>query len=226
MDIPSKQNQDKARLVVVDFFNNAKLLSSDYRERMLDVYQEFSTFKQEKVTDWSTEFKVNKAHEVVNKILPRIVARNPKWIVSLRTDEFDANDKLLPAGSPEKVKRDEDLKIMSLAVQDYLTYLFDNYGLRKKVRLWAKTMLEYGNAYADVEYKYEISRTKDENGKVIETISGEYPTICVKSWTDVYVDPRYVFMEDMPGYVTVINGVRIGALKKQKDRYFNLDLIE
>lgn len=225
MKIPSQENQDKAIRVVAEFFNNSKKLSSDYRERMLDVYDELSTFKQKKVTDWSTEFKVNKAYEVVNKILPRIVAKNPKWIVSLRTDEFSPEDRLLEAGSPEKMKRKEELETMSLAVQDYLTYLFDNYSLGERARLWAKTMLGYGNAYAEVEYKYEVSRTKDSSGKVIETVSGEYPNINVKSWTDVYVDPRYVFLEDMPGYITIVNGVRLGALKKQK-RYFNLDKIE
>ena len=29
----------------------------DYRNRMLDVYQEYSTFKQPKLADWKTTFK-------------------------------------------------------------------------------------------------------------------------------------------------------------------------
>jgi len=47
------------------------------------------------MNDWSSDFKINKAHEIVNKILPRIVAKNPRWIVSPRSDEFSPEDKFL-----------------------------------------------------------------------------------------------------------------------------------
>ena len=143
MSIPSQETQDSAIRHVKEFFDNSVRLSSDYRNRMLDIYEELSTFKLPKTSEWSTQFKVNKAHEIVNKILPRIVSRNPKWIVSLRTDEFDPSDRFLAAGSEEKRKRDEELRTMSMAVQDYLTHLFDSKDLRTRCRMWAKTMLEY-----------------------------------------------------------------------------------
>jgi len=62
---------------------------------MYDVYDAISTFKGKKRADRSSTFKINKAHEVVEKILPRIIARDPKWIVSPRTDEFSPEDSKL-----------------------------------------------------------------------------------------------------------------------------------
>jgi hypothetical protein len=63
----------------------------------------------------------------------------------------------------------KQLKDMSEAVQDYLTYVFDRYNQKEPMRLWAKNMLIYGNSYAKVKYKYEVARTK-ENGKIKEKV--------------------------------------------------------
>jgi hypothetical protein len=80
---------------IKETFDNYTNLSRTYRENMLDVYEHYSTFKQKRQADWQTTFKVNKAHEVINKILPRVMANNPRWVVSARTDEFVAEDKFL-----------------------------------------------------------------------------------------------------------------------------------
>lgn len=115
---------------------------------------------------------------------------------------------------------------MSKGINDYLTYIFDRYNLREPLRLWAKSMLMYGNSYAKIKYKYETARIKDENGKITEKVIGEYPTIDVKSWTDIYVDPRYVLLEDMPCIIELVDGVRLGDLMRKKSKYMNLDLLD
>ncbi len=221
--ITLEQQRDVSQYIQ-ETFDNYENLSSERRENLLDIYEEYRSFRQPKTADWSSTFKVNKAHEIVNKMLPRIIAKNPRWLVSLRTDEFVDDDKLITG--EEKLKRMEDLRKMALWVQDYLTYIFDRYNLKEPFRLFAKNMLIYGNAYAKIKYKYETARVRKEWGEIEEKVVWEYPTIDVKSWTDIYVDPRYVLLEDMPAIIEVTHGVRFADLKRKDDKYFNLDKIE
>ena len=79
------QQQDIV-LHVADTYKQYKELLQPYYDRLLGVYKELNSFIYPKKADWSTTFKVNKMHEVSNKILPRIVSRNPKWLVSVKPD--------------------------------------------------------------------------------------------------------------------------------------------
>lgn len=216
----SPEIQKKALERVQSYFNDSERLSKTRREELVDVYKTYSTFKTPKQNNWSSSFKVNKAHEIVEKILPKIIAKNPRWIVSGK----GANT------NPEHVN----------AIQDYLTYVWDEYNLSEPARLWAKSMVIYGKAYAKIKYKYEIARiaketpTLDETGaatgetetEVSEEIVGEYPTIDVKSWTEVFYDPRYILLADRPGFIEITEGIRLGSLLKKKEEYMNLDKLE
>lgn len=224
---PNDQEQVKAVLHIRDFLSNSKDLSETHKSRMLAVYEAWATFTGVRAAEWNTAFKVNKAHQIVETVMPRLVAKDPKWIVSARKPDLD----------PE----------YAVAIQDYLTYIFDEYNLMESVRLWAKSGIIYGNAYAKVKYKYETARIVDregnveieqggesgagesvekvENVKFKEEVVGEYPTIENVSWTDIHLDPRYPIMEDMPGVAMRANGVRIADLMKN-DLYFNLDKVE
>lgn len=222
-DITKNQQLDLA-VYIKETFDNYKELNQERRGELYEIYKEYRSFKQEKQADWSSTFKINKAHETVNKILPRIIAKNPRWLVNLRTDEFRDEDKLLTW--EEKVERMKQLQEMSNGVQDYLTYIFDRYNLKEPVRLWAKNMLIYGKSSAKIKYKYETARIREDGGKIVENVVWEYPTIDAKSWTDIYTDPRYVLLEDAPAIIEVIDNVRIADLKRKKDTYFNIDQIE
>lgn len=236
MKKPSKEIQVKAVTRVVDYYNQAKDLTEKRRKELFEVYKAWAEFKEKKRNNWSGTFKVNKAHQTIEKILPRVVGKQPKWIASLR--EPSVPDNLRGIGQE-----------MASAVQDYLTYIFDEYNLIEPARIYAKNMLLYGKGYAKVKYKYEIVRdfseeeyeeedeagnkVLDEEGnpvkkkkKVVkEDVAGEYPTIEVKSWTDIFYDPRYVLLEDRPALVEIISGVRLADLYKS-GKYFNLDKIE
>jgi hypothetical protein len=109
--ITLEQQRDVSQYIQ-ETFDNYENLSSERRENLLDIYEEYRSFRQPKTADWSSTFKVNKAHEIVNKMLPRIIAKNPRWLVSLRTDEFVDDDKLITG--EEKLKRMEDLRKMAL----------------------------------------------------------------------------------------------------------------
>lgn len=226
--------QAQLAMMISDTYKNYKELLQPYHERLLDVYKELNTFKYPKKADWSTTFKVNKLHEVSNKILPRIVSRSPKWIVSVKPD--------LITTKPQDI---ESLSKQAHAVQDLLHTIYDKYNLSEVVRLWAKGMVNYGMGFAEVKTKYEIARTKtkvdkeevymDEDGmeqiipineEITEKVADKYVTIEPISWADVYYDPRYIRFQDMPAVIRHMTNVRMADIKKEKDKYINVDKLE
>ena len=203
--------------------------STSYRELMTRVYEALSTFEMPDTWDVLTRFKVNKAHEIVNKVVPRIFAKSPKFIVSARTDAFyEWDEKLQGKERGKALARNQK---MVQAVQDYLTVLFEDQDLQESLKLWVKAQVVYGNAYAQVIPKIEIKRNKDKSNKVTEKLIWIKPTIDIISWTEMFYDPRYKKLKDMPGYVRIRNGVRLQDLHFTKNvkweaKYFNLDKIE
>lgn len=220
----NQQEQLELLMYIKETFDNYKILNQERKEELSEIYETYRSFKQKKLADWSSTFKVNKAHELVNKILPRLISKNPRWVVDIRTDEFVDEDKML---TPEQ-RSERIIKYKQLAtwVQDYLTYIFDRYNLKEPIRLWVKNMLIYWNSYARVKYKYETARIRGEWDKISEKIVWEYPTIEASSIGDIYVDPRYILLEDMPAIIEITRNVRLADLKRKKDKYKNIDKIE
>lgn len=235
MKINSNETQQQlAVLHVTETFKQYKDLLQPYYERLLAVYKELNTFVYPKKSEWSTTFKVNKMHEVSNKITPRIVGRNPKWLVSIKPDMIT---------NWESVDI-EALNMQAKAVQDLLTTTFDKYNLTEPVRLWAKGMVNYWPSFAKVVTKYDISRTEKKVDKeeqyiddmwveqtrkidreIEEKVANQYVTIEPVSWTDMYYDPRYVMFRDMPAVIHLVSWVRLAELKKSK-HYINSDKLE
>jgi len=236
--------QQNAVLHVNDTLKQYKELLAPYYERLLAVYKELNTFSYPKKSDWSTTFKVNKMYEVSNKITPRIVARNPKWIVSIKPDIINKMSmEIWPDGKPQELDIGK-LDMQAKAIQDLLSTTFDKYNLTEPVRLWAKGMVNFGTSFAKVVTKYEISRSiepvdkeekyMDDNGEeqtrkitkeIKEKVANEYVTIEPVSWTDMYYDPRYQMFRDIPAVINVKDWVRLAELKKNDD-YANIDKLE
>lgn len=115
---------------------------NDYKARMERIYEAVSTFRESPRADWQTTFKVNKAFEIENKTLPRVIANSPKWIVTAKTDEFDSGDRKL---SPqERFDKYQMVTQYSDAIRDYLTHVFSQQDLMEVFKLWAKNMIRYG----------------------------------------------------------------------------------
>lgn len=97
------------------------------RERMSRVYQEVATFTTPKSNPWDTTFKVNKAHTIENKNLPKIIGRSPRWIVRHKSydEAMDENSGV-------------DVSELTQAIQAYLTKVFKKQDLREVTRIWAK----------------------------------------------------------------------------------------
>jgi len=232
---PTLIQQQEAVLHVNNTLKQYKELLWPYHNRLFNVYKELSTFIYPKKADWSTTFKVNKMHEVSNKILPRIVGRNPKWIVNI-------NPKIMGNADEQKAW---ELQLQWQAIRDLLTTAFEKYNLQEPARLWAKGMVNYWPWYAKVKKKYIISRKLekvdkeeqyiDEYGveqvrkidkEIKEKVTDEYVTMEPVSWTDVFYDPRYVLFSDCPAVIQPMTWVRLSELKSNKDDYINIDKLE
>jgi len=219
-------------------------LLANFHERLLDIYKEVNTFSQPKANPRDTTFKVNKAHEIVNKVLPRIISRNPKWLVSNKPSSLVdiINDKKLT--DEEKQAKLEQNKEYAKVIGQLLTFIFDKYGLSEQVRMWAKDMIIYWKGIAKATFKYEVARTVTDqpNSEMImgdnweeeevlykkkteEYVWWEHPCIDNISWTKILYDPRYKDFDDVPAVIEVIEWVRLSQLKGNK-KYINLDKLE
>lgn len=231
--MPRKPSDDvltEALSHVKKTFEYYKKLNENRKSELIDVYEEYSTFKMRPEQGWSTSFKVNQAHALIEKVLARVLAKNPRWIVSGKSQKID----------PKHVN----------TVQDYLWFIFEEYNLYEPFSMFVKDMLIYGKGYAKIKYKWEIAREGEEvdsplideetgeglmdefgepvtikQKQVKEKVWGEYPTIEVKSFTDIYYDSRIVFANDRPAWIDVMNGIRLADLHRS-DEYFNLDKLK
>lgn len=197
-----------------------------WHAEMIDVYEKTRSFKQPKKNKRDTSFKVNKAHEIENKVMPKILANDPKWIVSYQNEDMLNKDDL-------------EIANMSTAVRDYLHYVFKQQDVKEWTRLRGRNWIRYWLWFAKVDYKYAINRTKskkditelDENGEEItmtkkvidEDVGSEYPCINVIPVTDMYFDPRYLRFEDMPAVIEFKRRVRLSSLTQNKKKYMNID---
>lgn len=204
----------------IDLFQSQ---SSLYRDQMLNIYEALSTFELPDTWDVLTRFKVNKAHEVLRKVVPRIIAKSPRFVVTPRTDIFsDWDEKKV---WKDRIKMLEKHSKYAKATQDYLNILFEDENFRERLKLWAINMLTYWNSFAQIVPKYKIQRSKDNNNKVTEKVVGINPTIDVVSWTEMYYDARYKILEDMPGLTRVRRKVRLQDIEFT-EWLFNLDQVK
>lgn len=90
-------------------------------------------------------------------------------------------------------------KELPMAIQDYLTQFFEKQEIRKKFKLFAKNGVRYGIGWGKVSYKV------DEKGGT--------PYIDVKSFADMYFDPRYTTLDEMPAVIELVRSVRISELE-------------
>lgn len=234
---------------VMDTFNEYEEQMTTYRERMMRIYRECSTFSVLRANPWDTTFKVNKPFEIINKKLPKIYssARTVKWLVSYKSDdhidEINKSIAWLDGQLATTVVKEKQatIKDMADAIKDKLYDIFERKQLKEVLRLWAKAGITFGIWWAKVETQYEMVRSPkkeiwveyDEfgnqvevvNKKVEEKVSKSYPCIVNKSWTDMYYDPRYLRLEDMPSVIDVTRNVRLSYFTKNKDDFMNVDQI-
>lgn len=66
----------------------------------------------------------------------------------------------------------------------------------------------------------EVKQTKK---KIKEVVVDEYPCLEVVGRKDIYYDPRYVRLEDMPAVIDNKERVRMSFFTQDADKYINVD---
>lgn len=207
-DFTSTERYDMVKHVK-DTFTDYETDLKTYHNTLMEIYKEVNKTEEDAQNEWDTKFHVNKIREVENKVTPKIMAKNPRLLVSWREDTWEAGDKDL--SEEEKQAKMENKKDIPKAIQDYLSQIYEKQELRKKMKLLAKSGVRYGIGWGKVGYKYEITR-KREKGETKKSNKG-YPCIDIKSFSDMYFDPRYTTLDEMPALIEIQRNVRISELE-------------
>lgn len=207
--------------MVSETFTNYEEQTAQRRARMTRIYESASTFQINRTKPRQTNFKVNKLHEIENRILPRIMSKNPKAIVSYKSYDY--------------IVKDFDVSKVVNAVQDRIDETYSKQDMTEILRLRTKAMIRYGIWFVKISPKYRIKRTQEndieynEEGeevptkKVKEDVYETYAWIDIKSRTDMYFDPRYTRLEDMPSIIDITKNARLSYFTRNKGKYMNVD---
>ena len=217
---------------ITETLNNYESQTEDYRQQNLEIYEALSTFTEPN-TGWNLpRYKVNLMHIILRQVVPRIIANAPRPQVVVRTDKFFAWD--------EDARWEKRAKILARnnklaqAMQDYLTVVFNKEQMKERLKYWAINQLTYWEGFAQVVPKYKVQRSKVNTvnwQKVTEKMIEVTPSIDVISFSEIFYDPRFKLMEDMPWVFRVKEGVRMrDILMATKDdgsaKYFNLEELQ
>lgn len=211
---------------ISECFRDYDRQSQSWRSRMERIYKSVNSFETEAV-EGETRFKVNKAHEIENKILPRIIANNPKPIVSYKADDYiedeDINQSL------------ESRTLRAKAIQDRLHKTYMEQDMVESLKIVAKSGIRYWLWIAKIKTSYKIKRTPKKveqyddlwtytEKQVDEEVYDYYATIEAKSRADLYFDPRYVRLEELPSIIELKRNVRLSYFSQSpnKSKYMNL----
>lgn len=243
---PSKDEQDRAIETMNEYFQDAKRLTQPRRDMMVKIYEGLSTFDTPKRREWDTDFKVNKGFIAVTKWVSRLTANRFKWIVSRK---MDATGRLIPQEDVDAINdvlasifdRESVWKRVKMWVKKCVTY----------GPAWAKPRFEMRTVYLGldnlndetserktqdrVDERADAKGDKQPPAKGVEEIQeqafreeflDEFPTLDPLSFSDVYVDPRYLFDDEIPALMQNIDKVRWASIIRNKKLYFNINQVD
>jgi len=217
--------QQRAVDTINKAFDNYKVLLNWYRAKWYDLFRATYIFETDRKLPGQSTIFFPKAFEQIEKVTPRIIGENPKFVVS-------ANLPVHPQ-FPEA-----DMKLNAESQQVSLNYFWKRGNCQKKCRTWVKGGLIYGTMFAKVEFERKTHKSEQKTIKTAEdgsqyeeiveteTVVDEFPTFRVPDILDLYFDPRIELIDDMPSIIENVDQVRKADLIQQKDIYFNLDKVK
>lgn len=134
-DFSATERYDMVRHVK-DTFDDYNMDLKNYHASRMEIYKEVNKTEEDSQNAWDTKFHVNKLAQTENKVTPKIMAKNPRFIVSYRTDVISEDDKSLPL--EQKQEKMKGMEKLPEAIQDYLNRLYEKQEMRKKIKLFAK----------------------------------------------------------------------------------------
>lgn len=177
----TKQEKD-AQALVTDRFERARSFRVTNQDDIWKrSYNNWRGILDQSIYPWRSKLFIPWSFTVIETIIPKVFARDPKWRAISRNPDFD----------PEA----------SRVVQDLLTYQWDRLGMRLKMYDYIKDSLMYSKGMAKVTWNFQTKTKKfmepqvDEDDKITfkETVRSdvEYddPVVEIVDPFDLYIDP-------------------------------------
>lgn len=209
--------QKQTQQMVVDRFQSAKnFRETDQEETWKRSYNNWRGVLDSSIYPWRSKLFIPWSFTVVETIIPKVFARDPKWRALAASPDF-------PEGGPR-------------VVQDLLDYQWNKMGMRKKMYDYIKDSLMYSKGFAKVTWNYvpkkktfEEPVAKDDGTVEFETktrtdIEYDDPMVEIVDPFDIYVDPDASCLDDA-AYVIHRKTVPLETLK-QNPNYKNTDQIK
>lgn len=165
---------------------------------------------------WRSKLFIPWSFTVVETIIPKVFARDPKWRAIAQSPDF-------PSDGPR-------------VVNNLLTYQWGRCGMRIKMYDYIKDSLMYSKGYAKVGWNFQpktrtfMEPQVDKNDKItfnkVQKTTVEYddPIVDIVDPMDIYVDPDATSLDDA-AYVIHRKTVSLEDLK-QNPNYNNVDQIK
>lgn len=213
---PISTADEKAQTMVNDRFKRAKnFRENDQEEIWKRSYNNWRGVLDQSIYPWRSKLFIPWSFTVVETIIPKVFAREPKWRAIARNPDF-----------PEEGPR---------VVQDLLGYQWVHMGMREKMYDYIKDSLMYSKGFVKVSWNFQ-TKTKTYMEPVVgkddkitfekkEKSAVEYddPMVEVVDPFDVYVDPDATSLGDAT-YVIHRKTVPLEEIK-QNPNYSNTDKI-
>lgn len=237
---PSKaeQTNDDAQVAAKNLVNNrykrAKMFrETDQEEIWKRSYNNWRGVLDTSIFPWRSKLFIPWSFTVVETIIPKVFARDPKWrAISRNPDPVAPQD-----GQPEVPGYKLSTPDQASVVQNLLSYQWGHMGMRIKMYDYIKDSLMYSKGFAKVTWNFK-TRTKttqepvvdpetDEITYVTKTKSEVYcddPNVEIIDPFDIYVDPDATSLKDA-GYMLHRKMVPYEKLKENPN-YKNVDKIK
>lgn len=216
----TKKNSTKEQDIsakVNDRFNRAR----DFRVTTQDEvwkrsYNNWKGVLDSSLYPWRSKLFIPWSFTVVETIIPKVFARDPKWRAISRNPDFDGE--------------------ASRVVQDLLTYQWGRLGMRTKMYDFIKDSLMFGKGFAKVSWNFQTKTKtymepivgKDDEITFKETkksnIEHDDPKVEIIDPYDLYVDPDANCLDEA-GYVIHRKTVPLKEIKDNPN-YKNVDKIK
>lgn len=223
--------QSKAQALVNDRFKRAKnFRETDQEEIWKRSYNNWRGVLDQSIYPWRSKLFIPWSFTVVETIIPKVFARDPKWRVISRAPSAAASMETLVQDGIVQSTPDQASVISSL-----LSYQWDRMGMRLKMYDFIKDSIMYSKGYAKVTWNFQ---TKDKTIMEPKVGKGDKITFTKRTKRDVeyddpmveiidpfsvYVDPDATSLDDAE-YLIHRKNVPLAKLK-QNPNYQNVDKI-
>lgn len=207
----------QARKLVADRFERSRSYRTTTQDEIWKrSYNNWRGILDQSLYPWRSKLFIPWSFTVVETIIPKVFARDPKWRAISRSVDF-------PEDGPQ-------------TVQDLLNYQWDRMGMRLKMYDYIKDSLMFSKGYAKVGWKFQMKDKtfmepivgKDDKitfeKKQKSEVEYDDPMVEIIDPYDIYVDPDATSLDDA-AYVIHRKTVPLREVKNNPN-YSNVQKID